>query len=100
MAGVVSDDERHLVRSARVVADELARCTGPTPRAAGTAHDADTAQLPQSIRPVVVVGETGGLCLGKCRRRCHGRDLAGAVTLVVAEAVDVEVVVGATACRS
>ena len=61
---------------------------------AGTAQEADSAQLPQSMSPVARVVQAGGLILGQARRRLDRGDLAGAVAPVVAHPVDVEAVVG------
>ena len=66
----------------------------PETASAGTAQDADTAQLPQSTSPVAGVVEAGRLGLGQRRRRLDRRDLARAVAAVVAHPVDVEAVVG------
>ena len=66
----------------------------PDTAVVGTVHEADTAQLPQSISPVAAVScQAGGLGLRQRRGRQHVRDhLARAVALVVAETQDVDVV--------
>ena len=66
----------------------------------GTVHEADTAQLPQSMSPVGAVSfEAGGLGLRERGGRQHVRDhLAGAVALVVADAQDVDVVRRSPGC--
>ena len=63
MAGVVADDEGDLAAAAGVVADQL----GDVDAGHGvgrTVHEADTAQLPQSIRPVGAVSfrHAGWVC--------------------------------------
>ena len=40
----------------------------------GTAHEPDTAQLPQSIRPVEACVRQFGWFCGRAGRRRHGRD--------------------------
>ena len=60
----------------------------------GTAHEAETAQLPQSTSPVVGIDEAGRLDLRQRRRRLDRGDQARTEPAVVAHAVDVEAVVG------
>ena len=50
----------------------------PETASAGTAHDADSAQLPQSIRPVARVVQARRLDLRQGGGRLNRRDLAGA----------------------
>ena len=60
---------------------------------AGTAHDADTAQLPQSIKPLRgCVRQFGWFC-GSVAVGVTVRDLARAMPAVVAHPIDVEAVV-------
>ena len=76
VAGVVADDERDLVVVGVVVADQVG---DEDARHAfdGTAQDADTDQLPQSIRPVVVSVRQGGWICGQRHRRLDGRASGG-----------------------
>ena len=59
----------------------------------GTVHDADTAQLPQSISPVAAVSfmQAGWVC-GAWRSGASRDHLSGAVALVVPKPQDIDVV--------
>ena len=63
----------------------------PDTAVAGTAHDADSAQFPQSIRPVERLVSAGRLRLRQRRgRRQVSRDQPGSQALVVAHPVDIQ----------
>ena len=93
MARVVADDEEDVARAAGVVARRAWRSRCRRPRRPGTAHDAETAQLPQSISPVAASasGRPAGSAAGVADGVDRG-DLARAVAAVVAHPVDVEAV--------
>ena len=93
MARVVADDERYV--AAPPVSSRTRWATyKPDTASDGTVHEADTAQFPQSMRPVGPLSlRHSGWDLRERGGRLHARnDLAGAVALVVADPQDVNVV--------
>ena len=66
----------------------------PETAVAGTAQEPETAQLPQSMSPVVGLAQARRLVLRQGGRRQHRGDLARAGAAVVAQAVDVEAIAG------
>ena len=92
VAGVVADHERDLARAAAYrYARELGEVdTGD--RVDGTAHDADSAQFPQSTRPVAASLTHAGCVCGSVALGLTVAIVARAVAAVVPDAVDVDLV--------
>ena len=62
----------------------------------GTAQDADTAQLPQSMRPGRRICQTIRLILRKRNGRKHRRKFCCTIATVIAHTVDIKVVSAGT----